>query len=190
MRPAAWLGVCCMLVSACTANGVLAPLDHVILSDSALGRTIDRDTTAPVQTDSLVHHFTRHGETTFAVDIPFRYRNDTGRTISIVNCHGGLAITLEKRVDDVWETFYRPVLLMCLSPPIEIGAGEVFSETVAIYGVLPGSNAGPAFASDELDGEYRLMWSSLVHSYDADRSGFGDVVGPLASNPFLLVAPQ
>jgi hypothetical protein len=181
MRSLVWLGLGCLAVGACMVNGVLAP---------ALARTIERDTTAPVQTDSLVHHFIWQGGAVYAVDIPFRYRNDTGRKISIVNCHGGLSITLEKRVDGVWEVFYRPVLLMCLSPPIEIEAGEVFSTMAPIYGVLPGYNAGPAFASDDLDGEYRLVWTGLVHDYDPSGSGFGDAVGPLASNPFLLVAPE
>jgi hypothetical protein len=189
MRHRVWLGVCCMAAAACTAS-VLGPLEEGITRDSALGRTIDRDATAAVQTDSLVYHLTRHGDLAYSVGIPFRYRNDTGRTISIVNCHGGLAIALEKRLGGEWQTFYRPVLLMCLSPPIQIQAGEIYGDTARIYGVLPGHNAGPEFASDDLDGEYRLVWSNLVHGYDPDGSGFGELVGPLASNPFLLVAPE
>jgi hypothetical protein len=176
----------CLVVAACTAPPV-APLDHDVHADSALGRTIERDASAPVQTDSLVYHLDDAGGDAYAVDIPFRYLNDTGRTVSIVNCRGGLAIMLEKRGPDGWTVFYRSALLMCLSPPIQIPAGAVYRDTARIYGVLPGRNAEPAFASDDLDGEYRLVWGNLVHGYDPDRPGFGDAIGPLRSNPFLLV---
>lgn len=186
MRGLATLAVCGGL-AACAGNAV-ASLDHEIDSDAALDRTIERDHTAPVQTDSLVHHFTEQAPW-FSVDIPFRYRNDTGRTISIVNCQGGLNTALEKRVGNAWTMFYRPVLLMCLSPPIEIAPGEVFAGTAAVMGAIPGSNAGPEFASDSLDGEYRLVWDNLVHDYRDHGGDFGQPVGPLRSNPFLLVAP-
>jgi hypothetical protein len=177
-----------LVMAACTAPPV-APLDHDVHVDSALGRTIQRDASAPVQTDSLVYHLVEHGPLTYGVDIHFRYRNDTGRTVSIVNCRGGLNIGLEKRTSDGWETFYQAVLLMCLSAPIQIPAGAIYMDTARILGVLPGHNAGPEFATDDLDGEYRLVWGNLVHGYDTDRPGFGDAVGPLRSNPFLLVRP-
>lgn len=88
-----------LLAAAACAESPLAPLDHDILSDEALGRTIHRDLSAPIQTDSLVHHLTWTGGVLFSTDIPFRYRNDTGRRISIVNCGGGLKVWLEKRVE-------------------------------------------------------------------------------------------
>jgi hypothetical protein len=178
-----------LLAFGCAGNGLLAPLDG-IGSDGALGRTIERDTTAPVQTDSLVQHLTRQGPQSYSVDIPFRFRNDTGKTISVVNCHGGLNMTLEKRIDGAWETFYQPELLMCLSPPIQIAPGQIYQDQFGIYGTVPGTNAWPQFASAELDGEYRLVWGNLVHDYDPNQSGFGSTVGPLRSNPFLLVAPE
>jgi hypothetical protein len=181
------LALCCLAVAGC-GNSLLAPLEHDILSDAALDRTIERDTSAPVQTDSLVHHLTRQAPW-YSVEIPFRYRNDTGRTISIVNCQGGLNIGLEKRVGAEWQTFYQPVLLMCLSPPIHIAPGETFARAARIMGAIPGHDAGPEFASSDLDGEYRLVWSNLVHDYRDTGQSFGQPVGPLRSNPFLLVAP-
>jgi hypothetical protein len=43
------------------------------------------------------------------------------------------------------------------------------------------------FASADRDGDYRLVWGSLVHDYDENLPGFNQPVGPLRSNPFLLV---
>lgn len=183
-----WLGIGCVALAACAGTPV-DPLEHDIVSDEALDRVIERDQEAPVQTDSLVYHVA--GESPwYSVDIPFKYRNDTGRTISIVNCHGGLNIALEKRVGDAWVRFYQPILLMCLSAPITIAPGATFSSTAAIHGAIPGFNAGPEFGSTDLDGEYRLVWHNLVHDYDERKQGFGEPVGPLRSNPFLLVVPS
>jgi hypothetical protein len=181
------LALCCLAVAGC-GNSLLAPLEHDILSDAALDRTIERDTGAPVQTDSLVHHL-RDQRPWYSVEIPFRYRNDTGRTISIVNCQGGLNIGLEKRVGDEWRTFYQPVLLMCLSAPINIAPGETFARAAQIIGALPDRGGAPEFGSDDLDGEYRLVWASLVHDYRDTGQSFGQPVGPFRSNPFLLVTP-
>jgi hypothetical protein len=176
-----------MAIGACESAPLTPNPDH-IQRDAALGRTIERDAGAAVQTDSLVYHFERQGDR-YSVAIPFTYRNDTGRTISIVNCHGGLNIGLEKRIDGRWQAFYWPVLLMCLSQPITIARGATYASTARIAGALPGRNTVPDFASAELDGEYRLVWADLVHGYDSDRQDFGDRVGPLRSNPVLLVAP-
>jgi hypothetical protein len=186
MRRVLKLAVMAAVVTAC-GSVPLAPLEEPIGEDSALGRTIVRDTSAPVQTDSLVYHLS--GDTPwYGVGIPFRYRNDTGLTISVINCHRGLAIGLEKRVEDRWEKYFEPVLMMCLSAPMIIQSGAIFSDTARIYGAVPGHNSAPEFGSSDLDGEYRLVWSNLVHDYD-HQSVTGKPVGPLRSNPFLLVAP-
>jgi hypothetical protein len=182
-----WFGVCCVAMAACT-SAPLAPVEQEIVRDEALGRVIERDTTSPVQTDSLVYHLTGE-DPWYSVEIPFKYRNDTGRRIYIVNCHGGLNISLERRVGNVWEMFYQPVLLMCLSPPITMEPGAVYANAARIVGAVPGFNAGPTFASVDLEGEYRLVWDNLVHDYRDSGQGFGEPVGPFRSNPFLLVAP-
>jgi hypothetical protein len=177
------------LLVACTAPPP-GPAGDGVMQESALGRTIERDPAASVQTERLVYHL--QGEAPmYRADIPFTYRNDTGREISIVHCRGGLNMGLEKRVapGEDWETFYEPALLMCLSPPLVIPPGEVFRDTARIHGALPGHDAAPEFGSADLEGEYRLAWGNLVHDYDHEAVG-GEPVGPLRSNPFLLVAPR
>jgi hypothetical protein len=187
-RSTAILACCAAVLIACESP-VAAWLETDIHRDAALGVEIRRDVTAPVQTDSLVYHLTRDGRVSFGVPIGFAYRNDTGRDISIINCHGGLNISLEKWVDGEWQRFWVPVLLLCLSPPIEIRAGSVYRNVMRFYGALPGNNISPAFRDADLNGVYRFSWAGLVHGYNDRVRGFGQSVGPLHSNPFLLVAP-
>ena len=178
------------LVSSSCRSGAVPPAEPEAEPESTPARTIDRDTTAPVQTKALVYELTQPQEAWFAAEIPFEFTNDTGRTISIVNCSGGLATSLEKNVNGTWVQFYDPALLMCLSPPIHIPSGETFEGTAKIYGALPGQNASPEFGSADLDGEYRLVWGNLVQDYDEDAPGFGKPLDPLRSNPFALVDPR
>jgi hypothetical protein len=123
-----------------------------------------------------------------AVDIPIRFHNVTGRTLSIVNCRGGLAPVLERRVGGGWEPFWHGVQLQCLSPPIVIPAGEWIDRTVQVWGALPQSNMAPQFASGDVAGTYRIVLHSVVFDYDSGRPGFGTPV-PLEqriSNTFEL----
>jgi hypothetical protein len=184
-----WFVAMVLIASACR-GGTAKPVEPGEETQSALGRTIARDVKAPVQTERLVYELTQPDEGWFAVDVAFQYTNDTGRKISIVNCNGGLNTSLEKHVDGTWEQFYAPALLMCLSPPIHIAARASYEGTARVHGALPGRNAAPELASEDLDGEYRLVWGSLVHDYDENLPGFGEPVGPLRSNPFLLVDPR
>jgi hypothetical protein len=188
MRWIRFASVLALALGAC-ADPPLGSNPDLVQHDFALGRTIERDLRAPVQTDSLVYHLTKTAQM-YSARIPFEYRNGTGDAIAIVNCHGGLNIGLEKRVAGTWQPFYWPILLECLSPPITIARGALYTNTASIYGALPGSNIFPAFATPDLNGEYRLVWSGLVHNYDDGKRNFGDPVGPLPSNPFLLVAPD
>lgn len=184
MKRTLLFALCCITAVSC-ADDPLWPGDGLIASDVALDRTIERDASAPMQTDSLVYHFTAESDRLFSVEIPFGYRNDTGKNISIPNCQSMLMIGLEKRTDERWESFYEPINLLCLSVPLRIRAGSVVSHTARILASLPGSNAAPEFASSELDGEYRLVWR--IHGSTPSPES---AVGPLHSNPFLLVAPE
>lgn len=183
-------GILCISTGACESSA-LAPIgrEEDVQTDADLGRSIQRDHGAPLQTDSLVYHVETDGEWR-SVNIPFRYRNDTGRTIYISNCHGGLNIGLEKRVANEWTLVYTPILLLCLSPPITIAPGEIVEHTASILGSPSDRDRAPVFESDDMEGEYRLVWSGLRHRDGKGSSGIGDGAGTLRSNPFLLVEPS
>jgi hypothetical protein len=120
--------------------------------------------------------------------IGLSFTNPSNQPMYIVNCHGGLNTTLEKRVNGEWVPYWSPALLMCLSPPIVIEPGETLTRSLAIWGALPGSNAGPAWASADVEGTYRMVLGSLVWNYTTEGQRFGDPVpvGLRTSNEFTL----
>jgi hypothetical protein len=152
---------------------------------------VDRDTSAPVQTDATFYSLREDG-VGLATEIPLSYENQTADTLYIVNCRGQLAAVLEKKVDGGWEEFWWPTLLDCLSPPIVIEPSGVLVDTLHVWGAPPGHNVAPEFKSDDVEGVYRIVMHDVVFNYDSNRTGFGDPV-PLeyrVSNLFVLDDPR
>jgi hypothetical protein len=151
----------------------------------------DRDITAPIQTDATFYSL-HEDWVGLATEIPLRFENQTANTLYIVNCRGQLSPVLEKKVGRGWERFWTPVLRACLGPPIVIEPGGVLADTLHVWGALPGSNAGPEFGSDDVEGVYRIVLQNVVFNYDEDQRGLGDPV-PLeyrVSNLFVLDDPR
>jgi hypothetical protein len=168
------------LLGGCDGNGgIVAPPE------------VERDTTAPIQTDATFYSL-REEWVGLETEISLTYGNQTADTLYIVNCLGGLAAVLEKKVDRGWEKFWSPILLLCLSPPIIVEPRDVLVDTLHLWGALPGHNAGPEFKSDDVEGVYRIVLHNVVFNYDEDQTGFGDPV-PLeyrVSNRFVLDDPR
>jgi hypothetical protein len=120
--------------------------------------------------------------------IGISFTNRSRRTMYIINCQGGLATTLEKRVSDQWVPYWSPVLLMCLSAPITIQPGATYTRSVPVWGAPPGLPVAPAWASADVAGTYRMVLGSVVWNYTTQGQRFGDPV-PLemrTSNEFSL----
>lgn len=154
--------------------------------------TVERDTTALVQTDSLIYRLEREWAG-LRTTIRFSFTNPLPDTVYMVNCNGVVSGQLEKRSDGgQWIAMWSPVLPACLSPPVVIAPGATYEGTLPVWGALPGTNAAPQFNSSEVEGVYRMVWGSLVLHYDDSRQGFGDPV-PLSvriSNAFVLDDPR
>ena len=89
------------------------------------------------------------------LEIPYQTRNPTSGSLYLIGCFVPSPPVLEKRVDGAWRTAYGAVVFMCLSPPVEIGPGEVRHDTLRVVGYLPGQNVAPTFDT-EIAGTYRL----------------------------------
>lgn len=89
------------------------------------------------------------------VSIPMTYTNVTDQTVYLLGCYHPSRPVLMKQEEEQWVTAYAAIELMCLSPPWVIRPREVFRDTLHVYGILPGHNAGPTFDT-EIDGTYRL----------------------------------
>lgn len=121
-------------------------------------------------------------------EIPFAFTNRTESMVSVVNCQGRAPPILEKRVMDGWVLAWAAVRQLCLSPPIEIAPGETYGDTLRVRAGLPSSRIQPTFAVDEVEGIYRMVWTDVVHDFDFDRQGLGDLLPPedRISNSFIL----
>jgi hypothetical protein len=141
----------------------------------------------PITTDAQAYVLRSQGSALTA-DIAIRFENRAASAMYIVNCNGGLAPVLEKRVGDAWVPYWAPILSLCLSSPIVIAPGASIERVLSVWGALPGTNQAPQWASAEMAGTYRIVLQNVVHNYDDRRQDFGAPV-PLelrVSNEFTL----
>jgi hypothetical protein len=128
-----------------------------------------------------------------AVNIPFTYVNQIGRTIYVANCNQIEQITLEKRAaSEQWIPAWSGIYPLCLSPPLVIPHGSTRSGVMDVSAGAPGSNLHPQFQVSEFEGTYRLVWHDLYWSYDPNRRPFGEEL-PMelrVSADFTLEAPR
>lgn len=146
---------------------------------------------APLQTDRLAYQLQRDSRDNLRVEIPFTYHNRTGKTVYLVNCHGDVPPSLQKWQEGEWVTAWSPVVLLCLSPPIQVAPDAVYEDTLRVFSARQGSNAAPQFQVPATDGTYRLLWHVPVHDYGFDDSPYGTplTLENRVSNNFELRAP-
>lgn len=150
---------------------------------------LTRDAAALFQTDSLVYGLRTTDWVAGEIDVTLT--NRTARPIHLVNCNGSTALQLERRVGERWQAVWSPVLPLCGSAPIIVSAGGTYRTRVTIPAAPP---ATVGLRLDDLRavaGEYRLVWTNAVASYDAGPP-FTDLL-PLASrvsNRFRLRVEQ
>ena len=121
-------------------------------------------------------------------ELDFTFHNVTHRTISLLNCRGGFSLRLEKWDGDDWLPAWHPVLLGCLSPPIEIQPGESHDHTLGVFSGHPDSNHYPRFSVEPIDGTYRLVILGAFWDYDHDGPPWGQPppLDARVSDPFEI----
>jgi hypothetical protein len=110
------------------------------------------------------------------VDVPFAFTNTSADTMYMINCNGALSPVLEKSTGSGWEVFLLAASNACLSAPIVILPGAALEDTLYLRGALPDNNAGPAFPSKDITGQYRVSFSGMVWHYNTGRQNFGDTI--------------
>jgi hypothetical protein len=136
----------------------------------ASGPNADNVDDPGLRTDQSAYALERR-RTSWEADIPYEFVNRTGDTVYLTNCRGDFGLRLEKWHEGEWVTAWTPVQLMCLSPPLEIGPGATFADTVHVIAGLPGSNVMPKLEVEEVDGAYRLVWLAGSHDYNDGEPG-------------------
>lgn len=170
------------------ACGVLAIAGLVIGCGAVTAPDYEGD--APLQTDRLAYQLQRDGDDNLRVEIPFTYHNRTGKTVYLLNCHADVSPSLQKWQGGEWVIAWSPILLLCLSQPIEVESDAVYEYTLHVFAAPRGSTTFPQFEVPEIDGTYRLVWHAPVHDYDHDSpSGTPLTLENRVSNNFTLRAP-
>jgi hypothetical protein len=166
------------LLPAVTAGCTQDPLASARLAHSD-GPTISTD---------MQGYLLRRDGLGLATEIGIRFENVSAERMYIVNCLGGLAPMLEKRVGDAWVPYWSPVLLQCLSAPIVVEPGQAIERRIDVWGSLPETNHYPQWATSDVEGIYRIVLHSVVFNYDSGRPDLGDPVPQelRVSNTFTL----
>lgn len=124
--------------------------------------------------------------TGWSARIPYTFVNRTGEPVYVANCNGAFNLRLDRWQGTHWTPAWGPVLPLCLSVPIVIGADEVVQDTVHFFAAPQGSNAYPQLKAPGVEGTYRLVWLAAVHDYDHPTGGTDVPLSHRTSNPFTL----
>jgi len=147
----------------------------------------ERDAGALLQTSAL-RYTLRRDALGYRATIPWSFHNETGDTVWIPNCGGDVRPVLQVERKGAWFDAWTPFADPCASPPVMLPPGDSLADTLHVFGAPAGSNLVPAFAFEEVEGTYRLLWHRAVSSWDGDAVDPASAL-PLAqriSNRFLL----
>ena len=152
---------------------------------------VARESEPLIQTDALRYEL-RKTDVGVEVEILYTFTNRTGATVFIVNCGGAFAITLQKEESGRWVDAWGALIPACLSPPININVGELFSAVLSVFGGDLDKNIHPVFKDENATGVYRIAWHDALSSYSDRGYPFGDdlQLAYRISNRFALVDPR
>lgn len=107
-----------------------------------------------------------------------------------MNCQGGFSLALDRWDDGEWILAWSPVVAACLSPPVIIDEGELFSDTIFISGAFPDESATAGFDTAEHSGMYRIRWLSAYRSIEEGQASGASIPEEYrVSNSFQLATP-
>ena len=142
---------------------------------------------APLRT-SAAGYTLRSEPPGLATTIAYTYTNSSGAPLYLVNCNGDVSPALQRERGGSWEDAWSPVMNECLSPPVVIPAGGIYSDTLHLIVDRTHRDIYNALSSSNGSRRYRLVWHQALSSFDGNSRPFGRAV-PLeqrVSNPFLL----
>jgi hypothetical protein len=186
MRPLLELSAvaCLMFTAACDAT----PGDRAADTTNSARASDNSKERPPILTSASEYALKRDG-VLLSVPIAIRFTNQSADTLYLVNCNGAITPEYQKLEGTTWKSHLQTMTNACLSTPIVIAPGATLARDLILGGALPGNNAGPAFATSDVAGRYRIVMRNVRWHYDLDKPQLGDTVPMryLLSNEFTLV---
>jgi hypothetical protein len=128
------------------------------------------DGDVPIRTDRTLYIASTSLGGGWRTQIIWTFTNPTDQLVSVANCLGSTFLKLQKWVGGEWIDAWSPIIPLCLSPPIQVAAGAIHTDTLDFFAAFPGTNAGPQLEVNDINGAYRLVWSPVLNYND----GSGD----------------
>jgi hypothetical protein len=157
---------------------------------------LDRDRSAPVQTERLSYSVDRESFSLFDVTadrfsttIGYEFTNQTGQTVYLVTCHGPSFFLEKKTEGGAWQpVWWGADYEDCLAPAIVIEPDMSYVGLLEVSGFEPHDGIGPNFTTVDLNGVFRLILDSAVFLQNPEDYPRGSSVGTefLRSNEFKL----
>lgn len=125
---------------------------------------------APIRTDRSSYVLTngpRGPEATIVATL----RAPAERAVYILNCNGASGVTLQRKVGEAWEYAWMITMPACLSPPIVVPPGGEHTSRIHVH-----EHADSVLPRRERmieSGTYRVVWTGVLTSFDANKQGFG-----------------
>lgn len=126
---------------------------------------LQRDVEAPLQTSDLRYEL-RRDELGYRTTIPWTFLNATGDTVWVPNCNGDVRPLLQVDRNGAWFDAWTPFSETCAGEPLVVAPGASIADTLHVFGAPAGSNLVPAFAFEDVEGVYRLLWHRAVSSWN------------------------
>lgn len=126
---------------------------------------------APVRTDRSSYVLT-NGLQGPEATIVATLRAPADRAIYIVNCNGASSVGLQRKVDEEWVHAWVISMNACLSPPIVVPPGGEHTARIYVH-ERSGGVMVPQRGDMIESGTYRVLWSGVLTSFDANARGFG-----------------
>jgi hypothetical protein len=126
---------------------------------------------APIRTDRS-SYILKNGPHGPEATIVATLRAPADQALYIVNCNGQSSATLQRKVGDAWEYAWVITMNACLSPPIVVPPGGEHTARIHLH-EHSGSVTDPRRGRMIESGTYRVVWTGVLTSFDANAREFG-----------------
>ena len=112
-----------------------------------------------LQTDQAIYQAVpREDGRAIAIDIQLTFTNTAQAPVYFTGCHPPHASVMEKKEGNDWNVVFSPIVLLCLSPPVEVQPGDSIMFASPVYACFLDQSCSPKITADAFlpDNTFRL----------------------------------